>query len=271
MPRNVAMLVAFDGTKFHGWQSQPELRTVQGLIEQSLRRVCRHQIDLIGSGRTDAGVHAAGYVSNFHTSYELAPEKLRHAIGARLPKDISIVSVFDVHPEFNATRSAISKLYRYRIYNVRHRPVERLVQRHTYHYWEPIDVEPMREAARRMVGTLDFSALTPTNTKRETMVRTVLRCDIERHYDEVRIDVEGTGFLWRQVRNMVGTLLDVGRARWPPEHIDEIIASKDRSKAGPTAPARGLCLQWVRYPPHLLRPPSNNASEPGVRADSSDS
>jgi tRNA pseudouridine38-40 synthase len=112
----------------------------------------------------------------------------------------------------------------------------------------------MQAGARHMVGTHDFSSMTPVQTQRETMVRTVLRCDIERRFDEVRIDVEGTGFLWRQVRNMVGTLLNVGRGHWPAEHVAQIIASKDRTKAGPTAPARGLCLQWVKYAPEMLRP-----------------
>jgi len=251
--RNIAMRVAFDGTDFHGWQTQPDLRTVQATIEQSLRRVCRHQINLTGSGRTDAGVHAAGHVSNFITNCKLPPSKLRHAVGSRLPKDISIVDLHEVHPDFHATQSAVSKLYRYRIFNARHRPVEQFVQRYTYHYWEPLDLQKMRAGAAHMVGTHDFSSMTPVQTQRETMVRTVLRCDVERDYDEVRIDVEGTGFLWRQVRNMVGTLLNVGRGHWPPEHVAEIIASKDRTIAGPTAPARGLCLQWVRYPPELLR------------------
>ncbi|MEK6800142.1 MAG: tRNA pseudouridine(38-40) synthase TruA [Planctomycetota bacterium] len=256
MERNVSLLVAFDGTDFHGWQFQPGLRTVQETLEQALRRALRHQVGLIGSGRTDAGVHAAGHVSNFRTDCTLNPSKLRHSIGSRLPKDLSIVALRFVHPDFHATQNAVSKLYRYRIHNARSRPVETLSQRYTYHFWDPLDVDAMRQAAGHMVGTHDFSSMSASGTERDTMVRTVLRCDVERHFDEVRIDVEGTGFLWKQVRTMTGTLVNVGRGHWPPQRVAEIIASRDRTQAGPTAPARGLCLRWVRYPPALLTAPN---------------
>ncbi len=256
MERVIYLLVAYDGTDFHGWQLQPEMRTVQGVIEQAVRRVVRHQVDLIGSGRTDAGVHAAGHVSHFITTCELEPGKMKHAIGARLPKDVSIVELREVHPEFDARRSAISKLYRYRIYAAPGRPVERTLQRYTYHIWEPLDYHRMRAAARHFIGEMDFSAMAATGHDRESMVRRILQCDIERHLDEIRIEVEGTGFLYKQVRNMVGTLLSVGRGQWEPDRVADILESRTRANAGATAPARGLCMQWVRYPPHLLVSPN---------------
>jgi tRNA pseudouridine38-40 synthase len=259
MQRTIYLLVAYDGTDFHGWQLQPEMRTVQGVIEQAVRRVARHQVDLIGSGRTDSGVHAAGHVSHFVTTCELEPAKMKHAIGSRLPKDASIVALREVHPEFDARRSAISKLYRYRIYAAPGRPVERGLQRYTYHFWEPLDLQRMRAGARHFVGEMDFSAVAAAGQERESMVRRVIRCDIERHLDEVRIDVEGDGFLYKQVRNMVGTLLNVGRGQWEPDRVAEILESRTRANAGATAPARGLCMQWVRYPPHLLAPPKRTA------------
>ncbi len=255
MRRTIYLLISYDGTEFHGWQQQPDLRTVQGVMEQAIRRAVRHQIDLIGSGRTDRGVHAAGHVNSFVTTCTLPPPKLRHAIGARLPKDISIVTLRDVHPDFQATRGALSKLYRYRIHNAAGRPVEHRTHRYTYHFWEAVELEGMRAAARHFVGEKDFAAMANTGQARETTVRRVLRCDIERHRDEVRIDVEGTGFLYKQVRNMVGTLLNVGRGQWEPDRVAEILAGRDRANAGPTVPARGLCLQWVRYPPHMLVAP----------------
>ena len=255
MERTIYLLVAFDGTDFHGWQFQPELRTVQDVIEQAVRRVVRHQVSLVGSGRTDAGVHAAGHASHFVTTCELEPGKMRHAIGARLPKDVTIVALRAVHPRFDARRSAISKLYRYLIHNAPGRPVEHRLQRYTYHYWQPLDLERMRVGARHFIGEKDFTAMSATGGVRESMVRTVLRCDIERHFDEIRIDVEGTGFLYKQVRNMAGTLLNVGRGFCEPDRVAEILESRQRANAGPTAPARGLCMQWVRYPPHLLVPP----------------
>ena len=265
MLRTIYLLVAYDGTDFHGWQNQPGLRTVQGVLGLSLRRVVRHELAVIGCGRTDAGVHAAGHVDSFATTCEIPVNRLRHAIGSRLPEDIAIIDVRHVHPTFSARRSAISKLYRYRIHNVRGRPVERRTQRYTYHFWHPLDVERMQAAARHFVGEKDFRAMTPKGTIRESMVRKVLRCDVERHDPEVRIDVEGTGFLYNQVRNMVGTLVEVGRGYWRPEHVGEILDSRNRANAGPTAPARGLCLQWVRYPAHVLRPGDNGA--PGDHAD----
>jgi len=255
--RNISFHVAYDGTDFHGWQTQPGQRTVQALLEESIQRVVRHPVDLIGSGRTDAGVHAVGQVANFRTICPLACDKLQHSIGSRLPEDVSVFATCDVHADFHATHGAERKLYRYRIYNSPHRPVERFLQRYTFHFWHPLDEEKLREAARRFVGELDFSAMTAAGGERESMIRSVFRCDVERNSDEIQIDVEGSGFLYRQVRNMVGTLINVGRGAWAAERVGEILASKDRSLAGPTAPAHGLCLMWVRYPQTLLDPNMN--------------
>jgi tRNA pseudouridine38-40 synthase len=253
------LLTAYDGTDFHGWQMQPGVRTVQGVIEEAVRRVVRHPTTLCGCGRTDAGVHAAAYACSFDTGHKLPVERFPHAVGARLPQDLSIIAARVVHPTFHARDSALSKLYRYRIHNASGRPVEGLSQRYAYHCWHPLDLDAMRAAAALFVGTRDFSAMASTGCTRTTMVRTVIRCDVERHNREIRIDVEGDGFLYHQVRNMTGTLIEVGRGRWPPEHVTEILESKDRTRAGPTAPAHGLCLRWVRYPPHLLRPPKEPA------------
>ena len=261
MARTVALRIAYDGTDFHGWQHQPGLRTVQGVLEDALRRVLRHPVNLIGSGRTDAGVHAAGHVSSFSTTSTMPAERLRHAIGSRQPADVAVVEARDVHPDFHATRSAESKLYRYRIHNTVGRPVERLTQRYAAHIWHALDLHRMQAAAAHFIGEHDFTAMAAAGTVRQSMVRAVLRCDVERHLDEIRIDVMGTGFLYKQVRNMVGTLLNVGRGRWEPERVANIIASRDRNQAGSTAPARGLCLQWVRYPPRLLVPTQDGSPD----------
>ncbi len=254
MERNVRLLVCYDGTDFRGWQTQPGLRTVQGTLEEPLRRVLRHPFKLVASGRTDAGVHAVGQVANVVTACEIPDDRLRQAIGARLPPDVGVRAVDTVAMRFHATRSAVSKLYRYRIHNVSERPVAAFTQRYTHHFWVPLDVEAMREAARHFVGTMDFTSMTPASCERETMVRTVFRCDVVRHLHEIHVDVEGSGFLYNQVRNMVGTLIEVGRGHWAPERVPAILEARDRSQAGPTAPALGLCLQWVRYPAELLRP-----------------
>ena len=252
--RNVRFIIAYDGTEFHGWQTQPGLPTVQGKIEQALRRVARHQVELIGSGRTDAGVHAAGQVANFRTQCQIPVDRLVRAIGARLPKEICLLDAREVSLKFHATHSAVSKLYCYRIHAARHRPVSQMAQRQTYHFWQPLEIERMQAAARSFIGTMDFAAMASKGSQRETTVRTVHRCEVERCYDEIRISVEGSGFLYNQVRNMVGTLIEIGRGHWEPERLATILAGKERSAAGPTAPARGLCLQWVRYPAALLHP-----------------
>jgi tRNA pseudouridine38-40 synthase len=245
--RNIRLLLAYDGTDFHGWQIQPGLRTVQDSVEQAVRRVVRHQVLVNGSGRTDAGVHASGQIANFETSSPMPCENLRRAIGGRLPKDVSLIHVCEAPDNFRASRHAVSKLYRYSIFSDPNRPVERHRQRYLYHFWHPLSIERMRAGAEYLVGRHDFAAFASAGHNRETTVRTVLGVRVCRWFEEIRVEVEGTGFLYNQVRNMVGTLIEVGRGHWEPEYVAEILASCDRSKAGPTAPARGLCLQWVRY------------------------
>lgn len=270
MERTLYLRVAFDGTDFHGWQRQLGQRTVQEVLEDALRRVLRHPLDLAGSGRTDAGVHAVGHVSSLVTDCAIPCAKLLHAVGARLPEDVGLLEVREVHADFHATRSALSKLYRYRIHHAIARPVKNLTQRYVYHCWRELDVERMRAAAHHFLGEHDFTAMTPLGAVRENMVRRVFRCEVNRAGEEIHMDVEGDGFLYHQVRNMAGTLIDVGRGRWAPEQVASILSSRDRRRAGPTAAAQGLCLQWVRYPEHLMRPSGSAAptAEARVAPDS---
>jgi len=247
MMKNVMTLIAYDGADFHGWQSQPGMRTVQDCLEQALRRVLRHRVVVFGAGRTDSGVHAAGQVANFFTTSEAPLQGIFHATGSRVPKDMSIVRMDPVPLTFHATHSAVCKLYRYRIHNAPGRPCENLSQRFVYHYWRPLDVAAMRRAAATWVGTHDFTSFASSGNVRLSNIRTILRIDVYRQGWEVRIDVIGTGFLYNQVRNMVGTLIEFGRAHWPAERAAEILAARDRTQAGPTAPAHGLCMQWVKY------------------------
>lgn len=265
MERNIKLTIAYDGTDFHGWQHQPGFRTVQSTLVDVAQRVLGHPVSLRGSGRTDSGVHAAGQVANFRTTHLMPVASMRMAIGSRLPKDMSIVDACEVHPKFDAIRSSVSKLYRYRIFNSVSRPVEKFVQRYVYHCWTPLDLDKMQAAARHFVGRMDFSAMASSGCVRNSMVRRILRCNVFRHWDEVRIDVEGEGFLYNQVRNMAGTLIDIGRGRWTPDALIDILASRDRGRAGPTAPAHGLCLQWVRYPAHVYETGSDLmlADKPG--------
>lgn len=260
--RNFKLTLAYDGRAYHGWQRQPGMETVQDTVEQAVRRVVRHQVRVIGAGRTDSGVHAAGQEANFWTVSTLPTETLFHAIGARLPKDVTLIHLCQVPRLFHATAAAVSKLYRYRVFAARGRPVETLLHECTYHFWHHLDLDAMRRAALHLTGTHDFTSMASRGNKRDNNIRTILSFDVYRFGREIRFDVHGTGFIYNQVRNMVGTLLEVGRGRWPSDEVERIITAKNRSLAGPTAPARGLCMQWVRYdlpavpadPPSLLPP-----------------
>ncbi len=245
--RTIRLTLAYDGADFHGWQTQPGLRTVQEEIEGVLRRLVRHPVALVGASRTDAGVHARGQVAHFVTDCLIPTDRLGRALADRLPQDIALVRAEEAAPGFHATRDARAKLYRYRIFASKRRPTEELVQRYVWHVWHPLEMERLRDAARRWIGRHDFAGFATKGSPRQTTVRTIFRCEISREYDEIRIDVEGDGFLYNQVRNMVGTLYEIGRGHWPAERIDRILASKDRRDAGTTAPAQGLCLHWVRY------------------------
>lgn len=245
--RNIRMTLAYDGTDFHGWQAQPGLRTVQGVVNEAVRRICRHPLTVHGAGRTDAGVHALGQTANFETDSDIPPAKLFLAIGHRLPPDVALVELSEAPPDFHASRSAAAKLYRYRIHNHASRPVETLSQRYAAHVWHALDVERMRAAAAAWIGRHDFAGLASAGNPRPDTNRTVFSIEVAPRDREVVVEVAGDGFLYNQVRNMVGTLIEIGRGHWPVERAAEIIAARDRRLAGPTAPALGLTLCRVRY------------------------
>jgi len=244
--RKVKLTVGYDGSGYHGWQRQGggEL-TVQEVLEGVIGRVVHHPVTVRGSGRTDAGVHAAGQVCNFFTDSPIPTERLALAINARLPGDIRVKQSEAVADDFDALTSAKSKLYRYTVYNGSSRPPQ--CERYAYHCWRKCAVEPMRQAGRLLIGEHDFASFASSGSERQTTVRTLLRCGVSRKFHWLYFDVEGTGFLYHMVRNIAGTLLEVGRGYWQPEKVAEILAARDRCAAGPTAPANGLSLQWVRY------------------------
>lgn len=246
-PRNIKLVLAYDGAAFHGWQTQPGYRTVQEETQQTIMRIVRHPVDLIGASRTDAGVHAAGQSANFRTDCTIPIEGLRRAISHHLPADVALVGIRSVPLDFHATRAARGKLYRYRLHAAEERPVIVQSLHHAWHVWHPLDPQRMQAAGALMAGTHDFAGFASAGSPRPTTVRTVRRVNVLTRLSELRIDVEGDGFLYNQVRNMVGTLVEIGRGHWPVERVTEILEKRDRSLAGPTAPPHGLCLQWVRY------------------------
>jgi len=241
------LVVAYNGAAYHGWQRQAGgLDTVQQRLEEACARVVRHPVTVLGAGRTDAGVHATGQVANFYTHNRGIPlSAVRRATNSRLPADIAVQSACEVPENFHASRSAIGKTYRYRIFTAPIRPVS--MARQVCHYWMPLDDSEMSVAADRLVGKHDFRPFATSAETRPNTVRTVFRCDLARNQREITITVQGDGFLYNMVRNIVGTLIEVGRGRWQASQIDKIFASGSRQDAGPTARPDGLSLVCVHY------------------------
>lgn len=241
--KNYRLVIGYDGTDFRGWQRQPDSRTVQGVLEEAVFKVTRKRTVVHGAGRTDAGVHALGQVASIRGVFKLTDEVLFRALNAVLPADIRVFSLGEAPPGFHARRSARSKLYRYRIV---HAPqASPLDRRYVLHWPYPLKLGAMREAARLFVRTADFTAF--SSNRDRSPVRTVTRSELRRSGDEIVYTVEAQGFLRYMVRTIVGTLLEVGRGRIRPADIEAIFGNRDRSLAGPTAPARGLTLVRVDY------------------------
>lgn len=245
--RNIKLVIAYNGAAYHGWQRQADgFDTIQQRIEDIACRIVAHPVIVFGAGRTDAGVHADGQVANFYTTnFAIPMSGLRRAINSRLPKDIVIRSAVEVADDFHASRSAVGKTYRYRIYVGPTRPV--MLAGQVYHYWRPLDAELMRQAASRLVGEHDFRGFATSSEQRENTVRNIFRCDVAQNGPEIIVSVTGDGFLYNMVRNIVGTLIETGRGRFSPQQIDKILETRNRADAGPTAPPDGLTMLCVYY------------------------
>ena len=248
--KNIRLLVAYDGTEYHGWQRQPDSPTVQGALEDALFKLTGKKISVLGAGRTDAGVHAAGQTANFRGALKLGDADLFRALNAVLPDDIRVLSLAPAPEGFHARKSALGKTYRYRIV---HAPlVSPFDFRFALHIPYPLDVRAMRRAAVLFEREADFSSF--TSNREYNPVRRVTLSRLEKHGDELVYTVEAEGFLRYMVRTIVGTLLEVGRKKIRPEAVAEIFAGRDRKLAGPTAPAKGLCLMRVKYGAGAPRP-----------------
>jgi tRNA pseudouridine38-40 synthase len=245
--RNIKLVIAYNGAAYHGWQKQAEgIDTVQERVEAAAGRVLGHRVIVFGAGRTDAGVHAEGQVANLYTTnFSIPLSGLRRAINSRLPRDIAVVSAGEVPEGFHASRSAKGKTYRYRIHVGPQRRVG--LHKQVYEYGRPLDVERMRRAAWRLVGRHDFRGFAQSAEARENTVRTVHACEVAEEGEEVRVTVQGDGFLYNMVRNIVGTLIEIGRGHWEAEQVDRVLETCSRALAGPTAPPDGLYLVCVHY------------------------
>ena len=241
--QNYKCVLSYDGTDFHGWQRQPDKRTVQGILEDCLARITQNKIHVAGAGRTDAGVHAQGQVASFKARLSLDEEELFRALNSVLPQDVRVVSLTKTDPDFHARKSARSKVYQYRICNSS--LISPFLIRYVLHWPPPLNVNSMKEAASLFIREADFTAF--SSNRLLDPVRNVSRSEISHKGTEIIYTVEANGFLRYMVRTMVGTLLEIGKGKVPAQQIDEIFRRKKRSLAGPTAPAKGLCLIEVNY------------------------
>ncbi len=246
---NFKITLQYDGTDFHGWQMQGDLRTVQGELTNALSLIDSRPVIVHGSGRTDAGVHARGQVASANLQKEITEEKLRAAINGNVGKDLRAMAVETVSDDFHARYSALDKTYRYRIVNGR--VISPFLVRYAYHEARPLDVERMTKVARLFPGEHDWTAFSSAQSDSETKTRTITTLDVSEHCDEgsriIDVSITAEGFLRYMVRSIAGTMMAVGRGEMDNELVQRAIDQGDRSLVAATAPACGLTLMSVRY------------------------
>lgn len=279
--RTFKMTLAYDGTHYAGWQVQPNRETIQGMLEKAIGKICHERTRVTGSGRTDSGVHALAQVASFSLkSWRASPESLMRALNSKLPPDICIGDLVESRVDFHAIRDAIGKRYRYQLQIGGARNV--FEHRYHWHISSPIDVAAMRKAIESLRGQHDFASFQAAGSYRNTTIRHVRDLVIQQVSDfaydyfpdrnkphlsqatsqingragqgrgegdalRVAIEIEADGFLYNMVRNIVGTLVEIGLGKHPAEWASEVLAARDRKTAGPTAPPQGLFLLWVQY------------------------
>jgi len=244
--RNLKLILEYDGTRYHGWQRQKNAPTIQEAVEQALARLTGEAIRVIGSGRTDAGVHALAQVASFHTASTLPLSAFLNGLNSLLPLDIAILDVAEAPRDFHARKSARAKTYEYRILN---RPVRSPLHR-GYSWWisQPLNLSAMQAAAAALLGEHDFSAFQASGSSVKNSVRRITRADwIETPADTLIFTITATGFLRGMVRSLTGTMVEVGRGKRRPEDLAGLLQTGERRRTGPTAPPQGLFLMEVVY------------------------
>lgn len=258
--RNIKLTIEYDGTNYCGWQVQNSChkKAIQEVVEVTLQKILQEKIRLIASGRTDAGVHALAQVANFKTNSRIAPEKLQLALNGLLPEDIAIAKIEEVGQDFHSRFCAKSKIYRYTILNRAYPSV--FLRNRAYYCTYSLAIKLMQQEAKVMLGRHDFKSFCASGSSAKDTVRTIKRISIKRITSSLQllalsskeaslmtIEIEADGFLYNMVRNIVGTLIEIGRGKFPKGSLRKILLAKDRSHAGPTASACGLCLVAVKY------------------------
>ncbi len=272
--RNIKLTIEYAGTNYAGWQMQNSCqlshacrqagavscqpKTIQETIEKAIKKIIQKKVKIIGSGRTDAGVHAQAQVANFKTDSGIAIEKLRKALNAVLPDDISVIKTEEAGLDFHSRFSAKSKVYRYTILNRASRPA--ILRDTVYSFSYPLNLKLMRKDARVLLGRHDFKSFCASGSNTKESIRTIKRITIRKlpynlspithnlnEFPLILIDIEADGFLYNMVRNIVGTLIEIGRGKLPEGSTKKILLARNRKFAGPTVPAQGLCLLEVKY------------------------
>lgn len=242
----IKLTVAYDGTNYHGWQIQPNSLTIEECLNKAISELFNEDILIIGASRTDAGVHAHGNVAAFDVDTRMEPSRIAFAINDKLPKDIRVLDSMEVPDSFHPRFDAKDKEYKYNITNRRiYLPTERL---YSYFYHRPLDINKMQRAANHLIGEHDFTSFASIHSQTNTFVRTLYECNVDSGDNgKLIISVRGNGFLYNMVRIIAGTLIKVGADAISCDEIPDILNAKNRSLAGPTAPAHGLILHNISY------------------------
>lgn len=251
--RNIKLTLEYDGTEFCGWQVQKvkskkekrKNRTIQGELEKALSKILNKKIKVIGSGRTDSGVHALGQVANFKTNSKLPLKNIQKALNGILPQSVAVIKIEEVPLNFHARFDAKSKTYRYSILNSQfNRP---LLNNHFHRVPYPLNFPLMKKEIKCLKGRNDFKSFQASDKKERSSVRVISKINLSKKVNLIFLDVTANGFLYNMVRNIAGTLLEIGRGKFPPGSMKKILRAKNRKLAGPTAPAKGLTLREVKY------------------------
>jgi len=257
MSRTLQLRLAYNGERFSGWQIQPDQRTVQGVLSDAIQSICGETVVPKGSSRTDAGVHAADQVASFTTSSPFTPDVWRRALNAHLPKDVVVLRSSEVHSSFDPITEATTKRYRYRIHDGDVRPV--LARPFVWQWNSRLNVSAMEEASSFLIGEHDFTSFENPSSPRASKVRKVNDLTIQRRDggegtpdSEIWIEIEGNGFLYNMVRIIAGTLLMVGAGKRPETWVGNVLADRNRTSAGPTAPPQGLLLLQINLQPQTV-------------------
>ncbi|MBU4377266.1 MAG: tRNA pseudouridine(38-40) synthase TruA [Candidatus Omnitrophica bacterium] len=256
--RNIKLTIEYDGTDYNGWQIQHKdqkrkggrVKTIQGVLEGALFDLLGERVRLISSSRTDSGVHAENHTANFRSSAKLTSARIKKALNSLTPPDIVIKEAEEVRGDFNSQYDALSKTYRYLICNSEH--ISPFLRKYAYHFKQPLNFSLMRKEAKALIGRHNFSSFKSAykgsdGGQRKNSIRTVKRLEIRSKKGLIEIIIEADGFLYNMARNIAGTLIEAGRGRFPSGSARHILKKKDRRLAGPTAPAKGLCLLNVKY------------------------